>query len=103
MGILEQIFGNFVVQVMTGVGIMILFVGIAGRIRTGSRTRDTKSLKELEMKVLSESQQQIAKLRDEMADLKSTLVEHSMSLDRNVEQLSRRVESLERTAQTLRD
>lgn len=101
--ILRELFGNVVVQVLVGIGIMTLLMGFGRALRDGARGRDKRAEKELEMKLLSESQAQLAKMRSEMDQLKTTLVEHSMSLDRNFELLSSRVKSLETRQPTTRE
>jgi hypothetical protein len=92
------LFSNSVVQILVGIGMMVMLIGLGGRIRRSS-LRDGRLNKELEMKVRSSSQAELQRLRDEMTELRKTLVDHSMSLDRNVELLTRRVEALEESRQ----
>src|SRR5581483_1921733 len=92
------LFSNSVVQILVGIGMMVMLIGIGGRIRR-STLRDGRFNKEMEMRVRSSAQAELQRLRDEMTELRKTLVDHSMSLDRNVELLTRRVEALEESRQ----
>jgi uncharacterized protein YceH (UPF0502 family) len=99
---LAGLFGNFVVQILLGVGGMVFLILMGETIKTGASKSGARLTKEAEAKIKGEMQKEIKALREEVAALKSTLLEHSMSLQTNVDMLQHRVSNVEGRSQEVR-
>lgn len=97
MEVVNSIVGNFVVQILLGVGVMVFIIAIAEAISKGLVGRSQRRSNE-EKQIIQSLQKEVASLRQELEQLRSLSVDHSMSLDRNVEVLQQRVERLEQQA-----
>ncbi|MER3414543.1 MAG: hypothetical protein C4341_10035 [Armatimonadota bacterium] len=97
MEILNNIFGNFVVQILLGVAVMVFIIAIGEAISKGVAGRSRERSAE-QKRVIQSLQKEIAALRQELEEMRSLTVNHSMSLDRNVEVLQQRVQRLEERA-----
>lgn len=97
MEIVTGILGNFIVQILLGVGAMVFIISIGEAISKGMAGR-TRQRSSEEKHVIQSLQKEIAALRRELDEIRSLSVDHSMSLDRNVEVLQQRVQRLEERA-----
>jgi hypothetical protein len=91
---LEAIMRNFVVQILLGIGGMVMLIMLGEAIRNIAH-RKPGTDKAAESRIRADVQKELVSMRSEVDQLRSILVEHSMSLDNNVETLSRRVAHLE--------
>ncbi|MGI8923913.1 MAG: hypothetical protein ACR2HJ_07735 [Fimbriimonadales bacterium] len=95
-------FGNFVVQILVGVGLMVFLITLAETFKASALRKTNKLSKEEEFKIKGDMQKEIMALREEVDALKSTLLEHSMSLQSNVDGIKHRLERVETRSQELR-
>jgi predicted nucleic acid-binding Zn-ribbon protein len=93
MNWLQSLFGNFFVQILVGLGLMVFLITIGEAIKSLVSNRTSgKAIR----KAREASSKELVGLRNEIQSMKEMLLAHSMSLDENVSHLARRVEHLER-------
>lgn len=100
MEVISGFFGNFVVQVLLGVGAMIFLIMLGESVRSMVHRHNERLSSKAEEQLRSEFAAEISHLREQMSSLQGTLLEHSMSLDNNVEGLKHKVSALEQRQRT---
>lgn len=98
MNAFEMVFGNFLVQVFVGIGIMVLLIMVGEAFARSLRPISKMQAERMVVVMREDLQGQIEALRQEVHSARSTVLDHSISLERNMETLVRRVERLEKAA-----